>query len=626
MVIAHETADFCPNADISFLEQPIFGIVDLFCGAGGTSTGFSKAKMKPSRVFGSFKEFEKIAKSAGFDDFTIKETYNKSIPVCKVIAAVNHDPGAIKSHWFNHKEVRHFEEDILTLDLTEFVKLVKEVRALYPRIKIILWASLECTNFSKAKGGLPRDADSRTLAWGLPRYIEAINPEYVQIENVVEFMSWGPLDAKGKPVSRKNGQDWLKWRQFICENYGYKEYWKELNSADFGAYTSRNRLFGCFAKYDLPIVWPSPTHAKKPSKGHLFGDLKPWKPVRDVLDLQDEGQSIFNRKKPLVDASLERIYSGLIKFVAGGKDEFLLKYNSVNKNTGVHIPPSIDSPCPVIPAQNRLGLVSVKRFSFIAKYYSGKPDGKVIGLDGPAGTIKTSDGQCLITASFLTSYYGNSKGSQSIDNPAGTISTKDRFGLLKVNWFDKQFSGVNNHQSLNQPAGSILSNDKHCLMTASPFIVSPSFRGNAHSLDNPAPTILASRKHHYIINPSYGGHSSSVINPCPVIIARQDKSPLYLLTAETGEFRVPIYEGDSEIMVKIKQFMCLYGISDIKMRMLKVLELLLIQGFSSDYKLFGNESDKKKFIGNSVVPILPESWSKALGKAILLRYLNFHWN
>jgi DNA (cytosine-5)-methyltransferase 1 len=134
----------------------------------------------------------------------------------------------------NHKSVKHFEEDIRTLDLTELVKLVAKYRKKYPTAKVVLHASLECTNFSKAKGGLPREADSRTLADHLDRYVIDINPDYVTIENVVEFMSWGPLDEKGKPISSKNGSDWIKWRNRIC-SYGYYDDWKELNSANFGA-------------------------------------------------------------------------------------------------------------------------------------------------------------------------------------------------------------------------------------------------------------------------------------------------------------------------------------------------------------------------------------------------------
>lgn len=549
--------------DIEFL------IVDLFCGAGGTTTGFDMARIKNS--------------------------------ICAlVIACVNHDPIAIKSHWANHPEIAHFEEDIRTLELGPLLAVIESYRILYPTAKIVLWASLECTNFSKAKGGQPRDADSRTLAEHLYRYIKAIDPDYIQIENVVEFMSWGPLDKNGKPVSRKNGSDWLKWRNEI-NSFGYRDEWKELNSADFGAYTSRNRLFGCFAKHGLTIVWPEPTHSKSPQKADLFGSgLKKWKAVKDVLDFEDEGKSIFGRNKPLSDKTLERIYAGLIKYVAGGKEAFLVKWNSMSAK-GKYEAPSIESPCPVVTTQNRLGAC------FITKYYSGRPEGKVIPVTGPAGTITTVGGQTLVQPVFLAKYYGNGDNISSVEEPAGTLTTKDRITKVQTVWLDNTFSGNRNHQSIEQPAGTILSNDHHQKVTV---------------------------KHYYLVNPSHGGHSMSIENPCPVIIARQDKAPLYLHTIINSEKTdvslenflqeddcrfIQALENDDEnppsemsIRFKIIHFMQLYGIGDIKMRMLKVSELKVIQGFPKNYILDGNQTDQKKFIGNSVVPHVVKSWCEAM--------------
>lgn len=563
-------------------------VIDLFCGAGGTTTGFAKAKD------------------------------NAGNPIATIAACVNHDHKAIRSHWENHPEVYHFEEDIRTLELSPLTVIVDKYRELYPWAKIVLWASLECTNFSKAKGGQSRDADSRTLADHLDRYITALDPDYVQIENVVEFMSWGPLNEFGKPVSMKSGQDWLRWRNHI-NSFGYRDEWKELNSADFGAYTSRNRLFGCFAKEDLPIVWPEPTHSKTGTgKQDLFGNgLLKWKPVKDLLDFKDEGESIFGRKKPLVENSLKRIYAGLIKEVAGGKEAFIAQYNS-----GKDRFTSVESPCNTLPTANRFSLVQT---SFIAKYFSGRPMNKIASVDSPLATITTAANQALVNVEpfvltssyggvsksieqpcptvlasrkhhyvvnpvFLTKYYGNDKGSESINNPLGTITTNDRFSIVYANWLDKQYSGERNHQSVNQPAGSILANDKHALMTAKGFIY----------------------------NPSHGGHSMHIDQPCPTIIARQDKAPLYFIQYSINQnVRIEIYDGDSETMVKIKEFMALYGISDIKMRMLKVDELKLIQGFPIDYRLYGNQSDQKKFIGNSVVPHVVCAWAEAQGKELL---------
>lgn len=131
--------------------------IDLFCGAGGTSTGVETARLNKEQC-------------------------------AKVIACVNHDKNAIASHAANHPDALHFTEDIRTLELSPMKAHLKKCRAEYPDSLVVLWASLECTNFSKAKGGQPRDADSRTLAEHLFRYIDAIQPDYIQIENVEEFM------------------------------------------------------------------------------------------------------------------------------------------------------------------------------------------------------------------------------------------------------------------------------------------------------------------------------------------------------------------------------------------------------------------------------------------------------
>lgn len=574
-VIGAHNIDDVLNNIVKRPVDPQFLVIDLFCGAGGTSTGFEMAG-----------------------------------DIALVIACVNHDAKAIKSHWRNHPHVAHFEEDIRTLDLTWLIRITDYYRHLYPNAKLILWASLECTNFSKAKGGQPREADSRTLADHLERYILALTPDYVQIENVVEFMSWGPLDDNGKPVSRKNGSDFMRWRKEICA-MGYVDEWKELNSANYGAYTSRNRLFGCFAKDGNPICWPEPTHAKNPSINSMHGDFKKWMPVKDVLNFKDEGESIFTRKKPLSDKTLERIYAGLIKYIAKGDTSFISKYYS-GRPSGKNI--SVNGPAGTVTCVDGQALVQPE---FIALYYGD--GGQLSSVENPCPTIPTKDRCALVQPKFLTIYNGKSLH-RSVDEPAPVIATNDRFSLVQPEYFiDKHFGAAQN-QSIDQPAGSIMPNDKHRLVEAVPFIMPTNFDNQPKSIEDPAPTITANRKHHYLVNPSHGGHTTSVDAPCPVIIARQDKAPLYFVQVETGSIAIAVFDNDSEICIKIKQFMAAYGLVDIKMRMLRVPELLKIQGFSDQYKLEGNQSDQKKFIGNSVHPLVVKYWAEAMATKII--YIN----
>lgn len=506
--------------------------IDLFCGAGGTSTGVNAARL----------DGEKCA---------------------DVIACVNHDANAIASHASNHPEALHFTEDIRTLELSPLVAHTAIKRSENPDAFVVLWASLECTNFSKAKGGMPRDADSRTLAEHLFRYIEAINPDYIQIENVEEFMSWGDMDENGKPLSMDRGRLYRRWVNNV-KKYGYRFEYRILNSADYGAYTSRKRFFGIFAKKGLPIVFPEPTHSKEPQKT-LFNDLKRWKPVKDVLDLEGEGLSIFARKKALSEKTLERIYAGLVKFVAGGKDAFLVKWNSMNRK-GIYHAPSIDEPCPTVATQNRLGVATVQ---FLSKQYSGHPESKNTSIEEPAGTIT-----CIDHHAFVSAYYGNGHN-HPIDEPAPTLTTKDRLSLITSQFLDMQY-GNGTPASIEAPANTVTTNPKFNLVTVKPC------------------------KSYYLMNPQFASAGGSIERPCFTLIARMDKMPPYLVATETGDVAINVYDTDTPMTVKIKEFMALYGIVDIKMRMLNIHELKRIMGFPDNYVLVGTQADQKKFIGNAV--------------------------
>ena len=552
--------------------------IDLFCGAGGTSTGVESARMGG----------EKCA---------------------KVIACVNHDANAIASHAANHPDAIHYTEDIRTLELSPLVAHLKKMREKYPDAYVVLWASLECTNFSVAKGGQPRNADSRTLAEHLYRYIEMLNPDWVQIENVKEFMSWGDLDEKGHPVSKDKGRCYLRWVKKI-RSYGYNYDWQLLNAADFGAYTSRKRFFGQFAKKGLPIVFPTPTYAKNGDEGGMFHQYKKWKPVREVLDLTDEGTSIFTKKKPLCEKTLERIYAGLVKFVAGGKkkyDDMILKYNSMNSK-GSYKPAPTDEPCPTVACQNRLGYV---KLNFLSKQFSGDPGSRNQSIEKPAGTIT-----CVDHHAFVTAYFGNGYNS-SIEDPNPTVTTKERHALVSVD--------------LNEPMPDVAL-DKVRLSSHQFLANEYSGGGQVGSIETVNPAVLCTPKQklvsaqQFIANPfSFKSDGDSIDKPCFTLIARMDKMPPYLISTERGELAIMCSEDDSPMTIKIKEFMAIFGIIDIKMRMLNIQELKRIMGFPEDYTLIGTLAEQKKFIGNAVEVNMSRVLCEALyGK--LMRHTSCHIN
>ena len=531
-------------------------VIDLFCGAGGLSEGVEEARLNGNRC-------------------------------AKVVCCVNHDKNAVLSHDANIPDALHFIEDIRTLELSPINTIVERIRELYPDSMIMLHASLECTNFSKAKGGQPRDADSRTLAEHLFRYIDVIDPDYIQIENVEEFMSWGDMDENGKPISMDKGRLYQKWVRNV-KKYGYNFEHRILNAADFGAYTTRKRFFGIFAKKSLPIVFPEPTHCKG-GRQDMFSRLEKWKPVKDVLDFSDEGTTIF-REKPLAEKTLERIYAGLIKFVAGGKDAFLVKYNSMSR-TGKYNAPGIDEPCPVVATQNRLGVAQV---CFLSKQFSGHPESKNVSVEEPAGTITCRDHHA-----FVSAHYGNGFN-RSVDEPSATVTTKDRLSLVTPRFIANEYSGGGQHTSIDNICPAILTNPKQKLITCKLWIMNTSFSNIGSNIEEPAQTITANRKWHYLMNPQFNSAGGSVDNPCFTLIARMDKMPPYLVATESGQVAIEIYDNDSPMTVKIKEFMALYGIVDIKMRMLRIPELKRIMGFPEDYVLVGTQADQKKFIGNAV--------------------------
>lgn len=547
-------------------------VIDLFCGAGGLSEGVEEARLDGNKC-------------------------------AKVVCCVNHDKNAIFSHDANIPDALHFIEDIRTLELSPISTIVERIRQLYPNAMIMLHASLECTNFSKAKGGQPRDADSRTLVEHLFRYIDVIDPDYIQIENVEEFMSWGDMDEKGKPISMNKGRLYQKWVRNV-KKYGYNFEHRILNAADFGAYTTRKRFFAIFAKKSLPIVFPEPTHCKG-GRQDMFSKLEKWKTVKEVLDFSDEGESIFCRKKPLAEKTLERIYAGLIKFVAGGKDAFIVKYNSMNRN-GKYQAPSIDEPCPVVATQSRLALAQV---NFLSKQFSGHPESKNISVEEPAGTITCKDHHA-----FVSAYYGNGHN-HSVELPAPTVTTKDRLALINSVFIDNQY-GTGKPTSIEQPVGTVTTVPKFNMVYCKPWIMNSAFSNVGSSIEQPSQTITANRKWHYLMNPQFASAGGSVDNPCFTLIARMDKMPPYLVEAKEG-FGIQVSPEDSSMTAKIKEFMALYGIIDIRMRMLRIAELKKIMGFPEDYVLISSQSDQKKFIGNAVEVNMARVLCEAICKEII---------
>lgn len=333
----------------------------------------------------------------------------------QVDIAINHDPDAILMHKTNHPKTLHLTEDIFKVDLKKYVQ-GKRVA--------LMWASPDCTSHSKAKGGKPREKGLRILPWAVYKHAKAILPDVIIMENVEEIQQWGPLDENGHPIKERRGEDYKKFITAM-QSLGYIFDCRELIAADYGAPTTRKRWYAIFRRDGKNIVWPNQTH---------FSDKQPkWLECGEYIDWSDLGKSIFDRPKPLAEATMKRIANGIRKYVLDNPTSyivrnkeavaFMIQYHGETKD-GDARGQVLTEPIKTIDTSNRYGLVT----AFITKFYKS---GIGQGCDDPLHTITTSPGHFGLISAFLIKYYG-SGGGQTLTEPLATITTKDRFGLVNA--------------------------------------------------------------------------------------------------------------------------------------------------------------------------------------------------
>lgn len=333
----------------------------------------------------------------------------------QVDIAINHDPDAILMHKTNHPKTLHLTEDIFKVDLKKYVQ-GKRVA--------LMWASPDCTSHSKAKGGKPREKGLRILPWAVYKHAKAILPDVIIMENVEEIQQWGPLDENGHPIKERRGEDYKKFITAM-QSLGYIFDCRELIAADYGAPTTRKRWYAIFRRDGKNIVWPNQTH---------FSDKQPkWLECGEYIDWSDLGKSIFDRPKPLAEATMKRIANGIRKYVLDNPTPyivrnkeavtFMIQYHGETKD-GDARGQVLTEPIKTIDTSNRYGLVT----AFITKFYKS---GIGQGCDDHLHTITTSPGHFGLISAFLIKYYGTG-GGQTLTEPLATITTKDRFGLVNA--------------------------------------------------------------------------------------------------------------------------------------------------------------------------------------------------
>ena len=315
-----------------------------------------------------------------------------------------------------------------------------------------------CTHFSVAKGSAPRDSGRRSLADVFVRWAEEIRPSVIILENVSEFTKWGPLypedyhteKLRGQPIKERAGEDFARWKRAI-ESHGYVVEHRLLRACDYGAPTSRLRLFIVARCDGRPIVWPKPTHGP--------GTDLAWHSAAECIDWSIPCRSIFNRKKPLAENTQRRIAQGFMKYVINNPRPFLL-----NLSHGGRLE-SIDDPLKTITTTK--GGERALILPWLAKHYTG-----AIGSDvrDPLATITTQDHHSLCAAYLLQMGYGDKAGAPprlpDLQRPLGTITSQgNKFGLVAA-FLCKYYGADGQVQSLDRPIDTITCKHRFGLVTA----------------------------------------------------------------------------------------------------------------------------------------------------------------
>jgi len=618
-------------------------IVDLFAGGGGVSTGIFNATGRHPDI------------------------------------AINHSDDALSMHRVNHPHTRHFIADVYEV-CPKGATMGKPVGWLH--------LSPDCTHHSQASGGQPRSKRIRGLAWVGYRWAGQVKPDVISLENVTQILKWGPLIAKrcketGRvikldgsvaeagervpvqqqylvPDPKKSGQT---WRRFTGElrKLGYQLEHRTLCAADFGTPTTRERLFMVARRDGVKIRWPEPTHFKNPTAGQ-----KKWRAAAECIDFNTPCQSIFNRKKPLADATMKRIAKGLKRYVLDSADPFIVQiahYNGSDRAHSVADPlktitagtkggefalglphlvkfrgesqgTSIDDPVPTITAgggakrpagaAHALGIaetIAVKSASYMAQMNGGFNETHGRDLRDPVTTITNSGSQQQVVAAHLVHLRGNCDA-RDINEPVRTISAGGEHHGVVSAFLSRQF-GNSVGQPVSDPAPTVMTNGLGKTAVVSAFISRyyTDESNRSRSIEDPAATITTENRLGLVecaLAPEYHENAQRVA------------ALLMRYYSDGGSRHKGLHDPMATITTKDRLALVTvtingepYVIVDIGLRMLQPEELFKAQGFPDTYEI-GNGHDGRKFTktvqvrlcGNSVPPILMEALVRA----------NFHVN
>lgn len=477
-------------------------VVDSFAGGGGASTGLEQA-----------------------------------LGGRPVDIAINHSPAAIAMHQANHPETRHFCQNVWEV-------APRDVCGSRP--VGILWASPDCTHFSRAKGGKPREQGIRGLAWVVIRWAHDVRPRIIVLENVPEFETWGPLSPDGMPDPKRAGSTFRMWLGRLTA-LGYQVEFRTLVAADYGTPTTRKRLFLVARCDGQPIVWPVQTHGE--------GREQPWRPAADVIDWSLPTPSIFDRKRPLAEATQRRIAEGIRRFVLEAQRPFIIPVTHQG-DSRVH---SVLEPLRTVTAAHR-GEMALVSPTLIQTGYGERPGQapRAPGLEKPLGTVVAGGAKHALVAAFLARHFTGVAG-RELDRPVPTVTARDHHAVTTA--FLAKLYGTSTAAGVEQPL---------------PTVTSGGGRGGGHLAEVRAFLIKYYRE---------GGQWQGADEPLHTVTAR-------------ARFGLVTVAGEP------------YVITDIGMRMLAPHELYAAQGFPADYEIAPigpagkplTKSEQIELAGNSVCP------------------------
>jgi DNA (cytosine-5)-methyltransferase 1 len=552
----------------------------------------------------------------------------------RVDIAINHDPQAIAMHSANHPETRHYCESVWEVNPRE----VEPGRPIG-----LLWLSPDCKHHSKAKGGKPVEKNIRALAWVALRWAAVRHPRVIMLENVEEFQDWGPLvkDSNGdlRPCKKRKGREFNAFVNAL-RRQGYVVDWKELRACDFGAPTIRKRLF-LIARCDgRPIVWPTPTHGDPKNEAVKKKRLKPWRTAAECIDFSLPCPSIFERAKPLAEATLRRIAKGIMRYVVNAAEPFIVGAGGPSYSGK---PVSVERPFGALTTENHRALavpfltehanssnqrnmgvadplrtqcaeVKGGHFAMVAPTLVqtgyGERDGqspRAPGLDKPLGTVVAGGQKHALVSAFLAKHYTGVVGA-ALTDPAPTVTSVDHNSLVAANLVhyhsDKRDADVR-ASGPRDPLKTQTTENRHAIVTSNLV----KLRGDnvGQPSDAPLATVSAGGTHHAEVRAFLMAYYGTDQDP-------KLQDPMHTVTTKDRYGLVTVHGQQ-------------YAIADIGLRMLAPRELFRAQGFPESYIIGDNpaqglsltKSAQVRMCGNSVCPPLAAALVRANLAEIAIR-------